>query len=50
MNKLQKIDDWLDLILKAYLIYGLFYFRFLSFSTGKNEVSTKGPDKLQLLS
>lgn len=36
-------------MLISYLINGLFYFRFLSFSTGKNEVSTKGPDKLQLL-
>lgn len=30
------------------LIYGLFDFRFLSFSTSEDEVSSEGPDKLQL--
>lgn len=33
----------------SHLINGLLDFRFLSFSTGKDEVSSEGPDKLQLL-
>lgn len=32
-----------------HLIYGLLDFRFLSFTAGKDEVSPKGPDELQLL-
>ena len=46
MNKLEK---QMILILISYLINCLFYFRFLSFTTSKNEVRTKSPDKLQLL-
>lgn len=33
----------------SHLINGLLDFRFLGFSTGKDEVSSEGPDKLQLL-
>lgn len=33
----------------SHLIDGLFDFRFLGFSTGKDEVGAKCPDKLQLL-
>lgn len=38
-----------NMVLISHLINGLFDFRFLSFSTGKDEVSSEGPDKLQLL-
>lgn len=37
------------MVLISHLVDGLLDLRFLSFSTGKDEVSSEGPDKLQLL-
>lgn len=37
------------MVLISHLVNGLLDLRFLSFSAGKDEVSSEGPDKLQLL-